>query len=149
MFISIILPTYNERSNLPILCHLIINELSKPTVPISRFELIIVDDNSPDGTGIIAQKLANTYGPDLIQVRGRSGKLGLGSAYAHGLQFARGDWVVLMDVDLSHHPKFIKEMIKKQKETGADIVTGSRFFFSINNFHTIDIFWEEVFMDGI
>lgn len=68
MFLSIILPTYNERSNLPIVCHLLVHELSKPSCPIDRFELIIVDDNSPDGTGAVSRKLADIYGPDLIQV---------------------------------------------------------------------------------
>lgn len=53
--------------------------------------------------------------------------MGLGSAYAHGLQYARGEWIVLMDVDLSHHPKFITQMVNKQKESEADIVTGSRY----------------------
>lgn len=80
MFLSIILPTYNERSNLPILCHLLVQELSQPSCPIDRFELIIVDDNSPDGTGAVAEKLAKIYGPDLIQV---TAKIIIQGRFAH------------------------------------------------------------------
>jgi dolichol-phosphate mannosyltransferase len=127
MFLSVILPTYNERRNLPILVHMLVEELSKPTKLHGRFEIVIVDDSSPDGTGAVALKLAEAYGPDVVQVRARPGKLGLGTAYRHGLQFCRGDWVVLMDVDLSHHPKFIRSMIQRQRDTEADIVTGSRY----------------------
>lgn len=60
-------------------------------------------------------------------MRPRSGKLGLGSAYAHGLQYARGEWIILMDVDLSHHPKYIPLMVNHQKQTAADIITGTRY----------------------
>lgn len=127
MFLSIVLPTYNERRNLPILVHMLMEELSRPNKLHSRFEIIIVDDNSPDGTGTMANKLASVYGCDLIRVYSRPGKLGLGTAYQHALQYCRGDWVILMDVDLSHQPKFIRQMIEKQRETGSDIVTGSRY----------------------
>ena len=57
----------------------------------------------------------------------RSGKLGLGTAYVHGLQFATGTYVIIMDADFSHHPKHIPTMIATQKATGADIVTGTRY----------------------
>lgn len=62
-----------------------------------------------------------------IQLRPRPGKLGLGTAYVHGLQFATGDFVFIMDADLSHHPKYIPDFIAKQRKTGADVVTGTRY----------------------
>ena len=57
----------------------------------------------------------------------RSGKLGLGTAYVHGLKYARGNFVIIMDADFSHHPKFIAQMIKVQKQKDYDIVTGTRY----------------------
>jgi dolichol-phosphate mannosyltransferase len=60
-------------------------------------------------------------------LRPRPGKLGLGTAYAHGLQAATGSFVVIMDADFSHHPKYIPRMIEQQAQTGADIVTGTRY----------------------
>lgn len=62
-----------------------------------------------------------------IQLRPRAGKLGLGTAYVHGLQYATGDFVVIMDADLSHHPKYLPDFIAKQAATGADVVTGTRY----------------------
>jgi len=62
-----------------------------------------------------------------IVLETRPGKLGLGTAYKHGLKVAKGNFVILMDADLSHHPKYIPCMIEKQKETEADIVTGTRY----------------------
>lgn len=94
------------------------------------WELIIVDDGSPDGTQIVANQLAKVYAPH-VHLHARAGKLGLGTAYVHGLQFATGNFVIIMDADFSHHPKFIKEMIRKQKTLptngGYDIVTGTRY----------------------
>lgn len=63
---------------------------------------------------------------DQILLR-RAGKLGLGSAYRDGLKKCTGNWIILMDADFSHHPKFIPTFIEKQRETGAEIVTGSRY----------------------
>ncbi|KAJ7561940.1 hypothetical protein O6H91_03G048400 [Diphasiastrum complanatum] len=60
-------------------------------------------------------------------LRPRAAKLGLGSAYGHGLKHASGDFVVIMDADLSHHPKYLPGFIRKQLETNADIVTGTRY----------------------
>lgn len=66
-------------------------------------EVIIVDDNSPDGTQERVKDLQNIYGSDKIVAAFRAGKLGLGSAYIHGLERCKYDYVVLMDADLSHH----------------------------------------------
>ena len=89
-------------------------------------EVVIVDDNSPDGTQDIVAQLQKIY-PNRIKLHARPGKLGLGSAYIDGLGKCEGEFVILMDADLSHHPKVIPEFIKKQRETGADIVTGTRY----------------------
>jgi dolichol-phosphate mannosyltransferase len=92
-----------------------------------NWEAIIVDDASPDGTLERAKELQRSFGKDHIVLKPRAGKLGLGTAYVHGLQFVTGNFVIIMDADFSHHPKFIPEFIKIQKETGADIVTGTRY----------------------
>ncbi|KAI7098649.1 Dolichol-phosphate mannosyltransferase subunit, partial [Hortaea werneckii] len=62
-----------------------------------------------------------------IVLKPRAGKLGLGTAYVHGLQYAKGNFVIIMDADFSHHPKFLPQMIAKQKEADYDIVTGTRY----------------------
>jgi len=121
---SIILPTYNERSNLPIITYLIAKTLDGAGL---KWELIIVDDGSPDGTQEIAKQLIGVYGGSKIVLKPRAGKLGLGTAYVHGLQFVTGNFVIIMDADFSHHPKFIPEFIRVQKEKGCDIVTGTRY----------------------
>ncbi|KAL6894369.1 hypothetical protein ACP4OV_008467 [Aristida adscensionis] len=92
-----------------------------------NFEIIIVDDGSPDGTQDIVKQLQQVYGEDRVLLRARPRKLGLGTAYLHGLKHASGEFVVIMDADLSHHPKYLPSFISKQKETGADIVTGTRY----------------------
>lgn len=91
------------------------------------WEVIIVDDNSPDGTQEIAKQLIKVYGEDRILLKPRAGKLGLGTAYVHGLQFATGNFVIIMDADFSHHPEAIPEFIKLQKANNYDIVTGTRY----------------------
>lgn len=121
---TILLPTYNEKENLPICVWLIEKYLKNAGF---SYEVIIVDDNSPDGTLDAAKKLQDEFGSEKIILRPRAGKLGLGTAYTHGLQSARGDYVILMDADLSHHPKFIPEMIKLQRLKNYDIVTGTRY----------------------
>lgn len=88
---------------------------------------MIVDDGSPDGTLEIAKQLQRLYGPEHINLKAREGKLGLGTAYIHGLHHCTGNYVIIMDADFSHHPKFIPEMIRIQKETDADIVSGTRY----------------------
>jgi len=91
------------------------------------FEIIIIDDGSPDGTLEIAKQLQKIYGEQTIVLRPREKKLGLGSAYKHGLKSATGNFIILMDADLSHHPKYIPQFIIQQKKDNADIVTGTRY----------------------
>jgi dolichol-phosphate mannosyltransferase len=83
------------------------------------WELVIVDDGSPDGTQDVARQLEKAFAPH--------GKLGLGTAYVHGLRFAKGNFVIIMDADFSHHPKFIPRMIELQRKHDYDIVTGTRY----------------------
>lgn len=127
---SIILPTYNEKENLPLIYYLIHDTFQKAN--ISSYEVVIVDDSSPDGTLGVAQSLQSIYGDDRIQIVSRKGKLGLGTAYVAGLKVSRGSRIILMDADLSHHPKFIPEMIRvmDDSKTAAkkiDIVCGTRY----------------------
>merc|ERR1712137_1117896 len=121
---SVLLPTYNERRNLPIITWLLAKTFEENKLD---WELIIVDDGSPDGTQEIAAQLQKVYTPQRIQIRVRAGKLGLGTAYVHGLQYATGNFVIIMDADFSHHPKFIAPMIALQKTKNYDIVTGTRY----------------------
>uniref|UniRef100_A0A8D0SJG3 Dolichol-phosphate mannosyltransferase subunit 1 n=1 Tax=Sus scrofa TaxID=9823 RepID=A0A8D0SJG3_PIG len=92
-----------------------------------NYEIIIIDDGSPDGTRDIAEQLVKIYGSDKILLRPREKKLGLGTAYIHGMKHATGNYIIIMDADLSHHPKFIPEFIRKQKEGNFDIVSGTRY----------------------
>jgi len=124
---SVLLPTYNERRNLPIITWLLAQTFSAHDLD---WEIIIIDDGSPDGTQTVAQQLIkayNTKAAERIVLKTRSGKLGLGTAYVHGLQVAKGNFVIIMDADFSHHPKFLPVMIEKQKQGDYDIVTGTRY----------------------
>lgn len=91
------------------------------------YEIIVIDDNSPDGTQDVARQLQKIYGSDKVVLKPRAGKLGLGSAYKYGIQYARGEYIIIMDADMSHHPKFIPAFIRTLKDTKADIVTGTRY----------------------
>lgn len=121
---SVILPTYNERKNLPIIVWLLAKMFEENKL---AWEIIVVDDASPDGTQEVAKQLVSVYGEHRIVLKPRSGKLGLGTAYIHGLNFCSGDFVIIMDADFSHHPKFIPQFIRLQKAHNLDIVTGTRY----------------------
>ncbi|OGL46360.1 MAG: hypothetical protein A2161_07720 [Candidatus Schekmanbacteria bacterium RBG_13_48_7] len=117
--IGIVIPTYNESENLENL----VNQILKLDLPVT---IIIVDDNSPDRTGEIADRLAASYSQ--IKVIHRQAKLGLGTAYKAGFDFAlkaKLDHVLTMDADFSHHPSFIPDIIKYCDS--YDIVIGSRY----------------------
>lgn len=121
---SILLPTYNEVQNLPIIIWLLIKYMDKSGFD---YEIIVIDDGSPDGTLEAAKELQNIYGEKKIVLRPREKKLGLGTAYIHGITHATGNFIVIMDADLSHHPKFIPEFIKKQQSKDYDVVSGTRY----------------------
>jgi dolichol-phosphate mannosyltransferase len=116
--VSIVVPTYNERSNLKTLVGRVHQCLSN-----YDYELIIVDDNSPDATGKLAVKLAQTYP---IRVLQRESKMGLASAIADGFKLAGGNVIGVMDADLQHPPEKLPELLNKIHE-GADIAIGSRY----------------------
>ena len=119
--IHIVIPTYNEAENLKGL----VSALYK--LPIDRLNILIVDDNSPDGTGEIAEDLAHKY-PGRLSVLHRAGKLGLGSAYIKGIRIALesgSDYIVQMDADFSHPPEKIIEFINGLSKTDAAL--GSRY----------------------
>ena len=97
---SVLMPTYNERENLPLIIWLLIKEAQASKL---NMEIVIVDDNSPDGTQDVVKELQKIYGEDKILLHARPGKLGLGSAYMDGIHTCTGDWIILMDADLSHH----------------------------------------------
>ena len=128
---SVLLPTYNERLNLPVITWLLVQTFKKSN---TNYEIIIIDDNSPDNTLEIAKQLQRVYGSDRIVLAPREGKLGLGTAYVHGISKATGEYIIIMDADMSHHviyvlkqPKFIPEFIKLQQKHDYDIVTGTRY----------------------
>ncbi|XP_063218023.1 dolichol-phosphate mannosyltransferase subunit 1 isoform X1 [Bacillus rossius redtenbacheri] len=91
------------------------------------FEIIVIDDGSPDGTQEAARQLERIYGSEKIVLRPRERKLGLGTAYVHGIKHATGNYIVIMDADLSHHPKFIPQFIEKQRSRDFDVVSGTRY----------------------
>lgn len=121
---SVLLPTYNEKENLPLIVWLLVKYFGQSGY---GYEVIIIDDNSPDGTLQVAKKLQEIYGEERIVLRPRKAKLGLGTAYIHGMQHATGNFIFLMDADLSHHPKFIPDFIRTQQEGNYDIVSGTRY----------------------
>ncbi|WBW71103.1 dolichyl-phosphate beta-D-mannosyltransferase catalytic subunit Dpm1 [Schizosaccharomyces osmophilus] len=121
---SVLLPTYNEKRNLPIITYLIARTFEQANL---SWEIVVIDDASPDGTQEVAKELQSIYGEDKILLKPRAGKLGLGTAYIHGLKSATGDYVIIMDADFSHHPKYLPEFIKLQKEGNYDIVLGTRY----------------------
>jgi len=116
--VSVIVPTYNERENLAELVDRIGKALSG-----RDYEVIIVDDNSPDGTWRLAEKLSQKYP---IRVIRRTRERGLSSAVIRGFKEANGDVFVVMDADLQHPPEVIPKLLKAI-ESGADVAIASRY----------------------
>ena len=117
--VLVVVPTYNERENLPALVDALMSQ------PETR--VMVVDDNSPDGTGALADELALRF-PGRIEVMHRTGKRGLGRSYVDGLQRAlQGDaeFICQMDADWSHDPKYLPAMVEACRN--ADVVIGSRY----------------------
>ena len=120
----VVVPTYNERENLPQIVPRIL-----ATDP--RLEVLVVDDGSPDGTGAIADGLAAA--DPRVHVLHRTAKEGLGRAYLAGFHWAlQRDyaWIFEMDADFSHDPKYLLDLLRKIEE--ADLVLGSRYASGVN-----------------
>jgi dolichol-phosphate mannosyltransferase len=117
----VVIPTYNERDN-------VIQLIPAILVTDSRLHVLVVDDGSPDNTAEAVLKLKeNACGPRLF-LQSRHGKMGLGRAYVHGLKWglAEGyDFMIQMDGDWSHHPRYMEQMLRLARE--ADFVIGSRY----------------------
>ena len=120
----VVVPTYNERLNIPLIVPAVLDQ--DPAL-----EVLVVDDNSPDGTGAIADQLAAEN--PRVHVLHRGGKEGLGKAYIAGFRWAleRGyDLVFEMDADFSHDPRFLPALIEAIVD--ADLVIGSRYKTGVN-----------------
>ena len=119
--LSIVVPTYNECERLGELVTSVAHVFSSNRIV---GEIVIVDDNSPDGTGRIADELATRYP---LRVLHRAGKLGLGSAVIEGFGQARGAMLGVMDADLSHPPSVLPGMLAALRALDVDVVVGSRY----------------------
>jgi len=118
--VLVIVPTYNERDNLPQIVAAVHEHLPEA-------DLLVVDDNSPDGTGQVADQIAQRDAR--VSVLHRSGKLGLGTAYIAGFKWALSrdyQFVFEMDCDFSHDPKYLPALLARAR-AGADLVLGSRY----------------------
>jgi len=122
--LTVVLPTYNEAANLPVIVEALF------ALRLTGLRILVADDNSPDGTGDVADELAEKYGADRMAVVHRPGKQGLGRAYVDGMTRALeagADFVVQMDSDLSHSPEYVPQMLGTLLATDADVVIGSRY----------------------
>ncbi len=118
---TVIIPTYNEAENLPKLIAQVFD------LGIPGLKILVVDDNSPDGTGELAETLRKEYS-GCLEVLHRPGKLGLGTAYIQGMQKALqagAEAVAQMDADFSHPPELLKEMLVGLRD--HDVAMGSRY----------------------
>ena len=119
--VSIVVPTYNEAEGLPRFVEAVFAVLRDREVDA---EMVIVDDNSPDGTGRVADELATRF---QVRVLHRQGKLGLASAVVDGFHLAKGRILGVMDADLSHSPSAIPDLVKVIQSGEAELAVGSRY----------------------
>ena len=117
--VTIVLPTYNERENIQVLIPRICGLLKGKV----RFEILVVDDDSPDGTWRVAMELSKKF--TNVRVRRRIGERGLASAILEGIRLASYDAVIVMDADLQHPPEVLTRIIDKLRM--ADVVVASRY----------------------
>lgn len=123
----VIIPTYNEKENIGKMIRTVM-QLPHP------FHLLIIDDNSKDGTAQIVKGLLGEY-PDRLFIEERSGKLGLGTAYIHGFKWALNKsygYIFEMDADFSHNPEDLVRLYRACTEEGNDLSIGSRYITGVN-----------------
>lgn len=121
----VIIPTYNEKENIEAIIRATFNQKKE-------FHILVVDDNSPDGTSKIVEVLILEF-PNRLFLEKREGKSGLGTAYIHGFKWAitkEYDYVIEMDADFSHNPKDLIRLYNACKNEGGDVSVGSRY---VNN----------------
>ncbi len=125
----IIIPTYNEKENISNIIHALF-ELEK------KFDILVIDDNSPDGTANIVKELMQEEPfKDHLFILERSGKLGLGTAYIMGFKWAlehQYEYIFEMDADFSHDPKDVPRLLAACQEEGHDMAIGSRYITGVN-----------------
>jgi dolichol-phosphate mannosyltransferase len=122
----VIIPTYREKENI----EAIIKAISALPVP---YDILIIDDNSPDGTAAIVREMQRTY--KNLHLIERAGKLGLGTAYITGFKWALErdySYIYEMDADFSHDPRDLIRLNKACEEEGADLAIGSRYISGVN-----------------
>lgn len=122
----VIIPTYRERENV----EAIVSAIS--SLPV-KFDILIIDDSSPDGTANLVRKLQTSY--HNLHLIERLGKMGLGTAYMTGFDWAleRGyNYIFEMDADFSHDPQDLLKLLKACQEGGADLAIGSRYISGVN-----------------
>jgi len=123
----VIIPTYNEKENIEKIIRAV---FSLP----KEFDLLIIDDNSPDGTASIVKRLQDEF-PERLHLLERAGKLGLGTAYIAGFKWAlERDYAYIfeMDADFSHNPNDLLRLYAACAEEGADVAIGSRYVSGVN-----------------
>jgi dolichol-phosphate mannosyltransferase len=123
----VIIPMYNEKENAAAIIDAVMN-LSH------EFDVLVIDDNSPDGTAAIVHDKMNQY-PGRVHIIERQGKLGLGTAYIAGFKWSlehEYEYVFEMDADFSHNPKDLLELYKATAINGADVAIGSRYITGVN-----------------
>lgn len=123
----VIIPTYNEKENIEAITRAVFN-LPK------EFDILVIDDGSPDGTASIVKKLQIEF-PDRLHLVERAGKLGLGTAYIAGFKWALGrsyEYVYEMDADFSHNPNDLLRLYDACVNQGADLAVGSRYCSGVN-----------------
>ncbi|WP_133535389.1 polyprenol monophosphomannose synthase [Tenacibaculum caenipelagi] len=123
----VIIPTYNEKEN--------IEAIIRATFRQEKvFHVLVVDDNSPDGTAEIVENLQNEF-PEQLFIKKRTGKSGLGTAYIHGFKWAisrKYDYIIEMDADFSHNPNDLIRLYNECANEGADVAIGSRYSVGVN-----------------
>ena len=123
----VIIPTYNEKENIEAIIEAVFKQQKK-------FHILVVDDNSPDGTATIVEDLITRYSNALF-IENRKGKNGLGTAYIHGFRWAiekKYDYIIEMDADFSHNPTDLIRLYDACKKDGADVSIGSRYSQGVN-----------------
>lgn len=124
----IIIPTYNEKENIEKIIRVVLS-LEK------QFDILVIDDGSPDGTAEIVKKLMSEEFPDRLSLMERSGKLGLGTAYIAGFKWALErdyEYIFEMDADFSHNPNDLPRLYDACAKDGSDLAIGSRYVTGVN-----------------